>query len=424
MVLTYFEGQIVAVENTSLLSKIQLQYSIPDSAVTLLADGEFLCPGLVDCHIHAPQYVNLGLGLDKALLEWLDTYTFPLEEKYKDIDFATKVYNAVVNKTLNYGTTTACYFSTIHLESSLKLASIVKELGQRALVGKVNMNQNSPESLTETTTASVQDTESFIKSVLDLQSDLVQPIVTPRFAISCDMDLMKQLGALAEKYKTAIQLHLDTLATSRPLATKENAIRSNTAYLNAEVSLELPSCAICNMFSQTLLAHGIYLEDSELKILVSKGATIAHCPNSNTSLKSGECDVPRLLAAGISVGLGTDVSGGYSPSIIEAMRSALAVSTHLNFKEGGTPLTYHEVFHLATIGGAKALSLDNRIGNFVVGKEFDALIVNMNSFQKIPDELSNYTNEELLQKFIFTGDDRNIRRVYVAGNVVKDATLA
>nr|CAD7579459.1 unnamed protein product [Timema californicum] len=106
------------------------------------------------------------------------------------------------------------------------------------------------------------------------------------------------------------------------------------------------------------------------------------------------------------------------------MRSALAVSTHLNFKEGGTPLTYHEVFHLATIGGAKALSLDNRIGNFVVGKEFDALIVNMNSFQKFPDELSNYTNEELLQKFIFTGDDRNIRRVYVAGNVVKDATLA
>nr|CAD7257217.1 unnamed protein product [Timema shepardi] len=415
MLSTFVEGQIVAVEDTSLLSKIQLQYSIPDSAVTLLADGEFLCPGLVDCHIHAPQYVNLGLGLDKALLEWLDTYTFPLEEKYKDIDFATKVYNAVVNKTLDYGTTTACYFSTIHLEGSLKLASIVKELGQRALVGKVNMNQNSPESLTETTTASVQDTESFIKSVLDLQSDLVQPIVTPRFAISCDMDLMKQLGALAKKYKTAIQTHISE--NQSEIATVLEMFPEYQTYTEVYDGANL-------ITNRTVLAHGIYLEDSELKILVSKGATIAHCPNSNTSLKSGECDVPRLLAAGISVGLGTDVAGGYSPSIIEAMRSALAVSTHLNFKEGGTPLTYHEVFHLATIGGAKALSLDNRIGNFVVGKEFDALIVNMNSFQKFPDELSNYTNEELLQKFIFTGDDRNIRRVYVAGNVVKDATLA
>ncbi|CAG2064579.1 unnamed protein product, partial [Timema podura] len=135
-----------------------------------------------------------------------------------------------------------------------------------------------------------------VSNVFLFQSDLVQPIVTPRFAISCDMDLMKQLGALAKKYNTAIQTHI--AENQSEIETVLEMFPEYQTYTEVYDGANL-------ITNRTVLAHGIYLEDSELEILVSKGATIAHCPNSNTSLKSGECDVPRLLAAGISVGLGT-----------------------------------------------------------------------------------------------------------------------
>ncbi|PNF20937.1 hypothetical protein B7P43_G10556 [Cryptotermes secundus] len=355
----------------------QQEYGIEDVNVYYLNEGEFVMPGFVDTHIHAPQYPNAGLGYDKQLLDWLTTYTFPLEKKYVDVDFAIGVYESVVRKTLASGTTTATYFATIHYESSLFLADIVERLGQRAFIGKVNMNHGTPEGYGEHIYDSFTCTEQYIRNIQCKRNELVQPIITPRFALNCDMQLMMLLGELAAKY---------------------------------------------NVHIQTVLAHGIHLSDDELKVLAARGTSISHCPNSNTSLKSGLCDVRRLLDTGIKVGLGTDVSGGYSISILNAIRSALQTSTHIFFKKhqgsGYIPLSYHEAFYLATLGGAKALSVDDKTGNFKVGKDFDALIVNMRKPGPI-DILDKTDIKDLIQKFLYTGDDRNISKVYVAGRQVK-----
>ncbi|GFG30153.1 hypothetical protein Cfor_09541 [Coptotermes formosanus] len=370
------DGKIVAVEETANnLAKIQQEHSICDDFVYHLVEGEFLMPGFIDTHIHAPQYPNVGLGYDKQLLDWLSTYTFPLEKKFSDLSFAAKVYEAIVKKTLVSGTTTAVYFATIHFDSTVLLADIVAAQGQRAFIGKVNMNYNTPEGYGETTEESFQMTEKFIKQLKELQNNLVQPIITPRFALSCDMPLMMRLGELASR---------------------------------------------CNVHIQTVLAHGVYLTDDELQVLAARGSSVSHCPNSNTSLKSGLCDVRRLLDAGIKVGLGTDVSGGFSPSVLDAIRNALDVSIHISFGKGEdyAPLTYREVFYLATLGGATAVALDDQVGNFKVGKYFDALTVNMKNPGPV-DVLEQYDTESLVQKFLYTGDDRNISKVYVAGCQVK-----
>ncbi|XP_067014300.2 guanine deaminase [Anabrus simplex] len=408
------KGKIITLTPSGNIKEIQKKYNIADSEVIQLGNGEFLMPGMIDTHIHAPQYPNIGLGSDKTLLEWLSKYTYPLEKQYSDVNFATKVYSAVVKHTVACGTTTACYFATIHLQSSMILADIVEKVGQRGLIGKINMNINYPEGYGEETANSLRDTETFIKYIQQKQNSTLLPVITPRFAISCDMDLMTKLGVIAKTYDVHIQTH----------------ISENCAEIEAVKQL-FPDCKnyadVYNkanlLTSKTILAHGVHLEDAELKMLAATGAAISHCPNSNTNLRSGLCNVRRLLSAGIKVGLGTDVSGGYSPSIIDAMHKALSVGIHLSFNdEKLSPLNYHEIFYLATLGGAQALALDEKIGNFMIGKDFDALVVNMNpsNTPNAPGGLPlNYKIEEYVQKFIYTGDDRNITRVFVAGKQIK-----
>lgn len=179
------------------------------------------------------------------------------------------------------------------------------------------------------------------------------------------------------------------------------------------------------------MAHGVHLQDDEIALLKKRGTAIIHCPASNTNLNSGICDVQRLIKAGLTVGLGTDVSGGNSVSVLTALQRAIEVSKHLDFfkKQNilGTgrsetqdndyqQLTYKQAFYLATLGGAKALALDHITGNFSVGKDFDALLVDVSVLEKPHRPL---TVDELLEKFIYTGDDRNIKAVYVAGKLVK-----
>lgn len=406
------DGKIVAVEETANnLAKIQQEYSICDDFVYHLVEGEFLMPGFTDTHIHAPQYPNAGLGYDKQLLDWLSTYTFPLEKKFSDLSFAAKVYEAIVKKTLANGTTTALYFATIHFDSTVLLADIVAAQGQRAFIGKVNMNYNTPEGYGETTEESYQMTEKFIKQLKELQNNLVQPIITPRFALSCDMPLMTRLGELASRCNVHIQTHISE--NPGEVAAVKDLYPDCKNYADVYDRAKL-------LTDKTVLAHGVYLTDDELLVLAARGSSVSHCPNSNTSLKSGLCDVRRLLDAGIKVGLGTDVSGGFSPSVLDAIRNALDVSIHISFGKGEdyAPLTYHEAFYLATLGGATAVALDDKVGNFRVGKYFDALIVNMKNPGPV-DVLQQYDTELLVQKFLYTGDDRNIRKVYVAGCQVK-----
>ncbi|KAL7300514.1 guanine deaminase [Trichogramma pretiosum] len=375
-----------------------------------LKNGEFLIPGLIDGHIHAVQFPNLGIGYDKCLLDWLDAYTFPLEKKYSDAKFAEKVFDAVVRRTLKMGTTTACYYASIHEEASLILAKKAIEHGQRALVGKVNMNSSKCNGYSESCENSMSVTEAFINKVQKLNSPLIQPVITPRFALSCDMKLMKLLGDLAKKKNIHIQTHISE--------NKDEVLAVREAYNEHKHYADVYDVAGL-LTDKTVLAHGVYLTDSELEVISKQKTAVIHCPASNTCLKSGLCDVRRLQAANVKVGLGTDVSGGNFPSILDVMRAALQVSAHLSFiHDSYKPLTYEDVFCLATLGGAEALALSDKVGNFEVGKEFDALVIDLDSPNSVLDNLQSYTLQEKLQRLIYSGDDRNIMEVYVSGQRV------
>ncbi|XP_059478855.1 guanine deaminase isoform X2 [Neocloeon triangulifer] len=408
-VLIVRDGKIVCLEPEDNLAGLIERHQVSQANVVKMTKGQFLMPGLIDTHVHAPQYPNVGLGYDKTLLQWLETYTFPLEASYSNETMAQKVYEAVVKRTLGAGTTTACYFATIHKGSTLILARQCVQQGQRALIGKVNMNANSPENYREVTQNSTRDTEDFIKEIRALQVSRVQPIITPRFAISCDADLMLKLGQIAEKYDVHIQTHISE--NLGEIAFVKELFPESKNYAEVYQKAKL-------LTNKTILAHGVHLLDEELQLLAQTGTAVSHCPNSNTSLQSGMCDVKRLLHHNVKVGLGTDMSGGYGHSIMDAMRQALSVSTCISFNKADyKPLDFQHVVHLATLGGAQALALDEAIGNFVPGKEFDAILVDMDAG---PSELiKEYSTLELIQKFVYLADDRNIKQVYVSGAKVK-----
>ena len=181
-----------------------------DGEIIRLGENTFLAPGFVDAHVHAPQYKNGGMQLDKPLLEWLQNYTFPLEDKFKDTAYAKRTYPEVIRSTLTKGTTTAAYFGSIHKDSCLVLAQQAEDQGQRAFIGKTNMDLNGMADYykDQSAQASLNDTMAFING-MDEFSRLTEPIITPRFALSCSMGLMKCLGQIARHGNFAIQVKID-----------------------------------------------------------------------------------------------------------------------------------------------------------------------------------------------------------------------
>uniref|UniRef100_A0A336KSP6 Guanine deaminase n=1 Tax=Culicoides sonorensis TaxID=179676 RepID=A0A336KSP6_CULSO len=404
----------------------------PNLTKEYLSKHEFLMPGFIDCHIHAPQMPNIGLGLDKPLLEWLDTYTFPLESQYSDEDFARKIYKKVVKNCLDFGTTTACYFATIHKKASEVLVEECIAQGQRAFVGKVNMNVNAPDFYIETLENSLKDTQNFVDFTLGKGSNLVQPVITPRFAITCDTTLMEGLAAIAKNHDLLIQSHISE--NLNEISFVKELFPSAGNYANV-----YKQCGL--LTEKTIMAHCCHLENEEIEIFNQTGTSAIHCPTSNTMLSSGLCDVLRIKERRVRVGLGTDISGGNKVGMFDVMRHALGVSQHLSFAKQqeikGTgkippteknmsykPMNYKNVIYLATQGGAESLSIGHKVGNFNPGKEFDALLIDTSKMPIVDYEIQSArpADQEVLdklEKFIYVGDDRNISKVFVKGVQVK-----
>nr|XP_014334738.1 PREDICTED: guanine deaminase isoform X2 [Bos mutus] len=366
-------------EEASQQEKLAKEWCFKSCEIRELSHHEFFMPGLVDTHIHAPQYSFAGSNMDLPLLEWLTKYTFPTEHKFQSIDFAEEVYTRVVRRTLKNGTTTACYFGTIHTDSSLLLAEITEKFGQRAFVGKVcmDLNETVPE-YKETTEESITETERFVSEMLQRNSH-----------ISETRDEVKAVKNLYPGYKNYTDVY------------DKNNLLTN----------------------KTVMAHGCYLSEEELDVFRERGASISHCPNSNLSLSSGLLNVPEVLKHGVKTGLGTDVAGGYSSSMLDAIRRAVMVSNILLINQiNAKSLTLNEVFRLATLGGSQVLGLDREIGNFEVGKEFDALLINPKASDSPIDlfygDFVGEISEAVIQKFLYLGDDRNIEEVYVGGKQV------
>lgn len=393
----------------------------------------FFFPGLIDTHIHAPQYPNVGIFGKSTLLDWLNKYTFPLEASLgKDLAKARRVYGRVVRKTLSHGTTAAAYYATTDVEATKVLADLCLGMGQRALVGRVCMDEARvcpPWYRDESTEESLERTRAVVAYLQDRdpRGELVRPVITPRFAPSCTPAAMRGLGEMARAGGLAVQTHVSEnkgecqlVAEMFPEETKDGR-----GYVGVYEAFGL-------LGERTILAHAVHLSEQEVKMVADSGSGVSHCPCSNTALTSGAARVRWLLDRGVDVGLGTDVSGGYSPSVLEAARQASLVSRHVAMGLEGeekerAKLSVEEVLWLATRGGAKLVGLEGRVGGFEVGMEWDALLVDLRGVDEEGEGEDGNVDvfgweswEDCVAKWLFNGDDRNVGKVWVRGRLVHE----
>lgn len=419
------EGRIAVFEKN--VASIPASFNLPDRPNLRLEDvkvhklepGTFLLPGFIDTHNHAPQWAQRGLGQGMHILDWLDGVTFPNEAKFAVPAYARRIYGRCVDGFLKQGITTASYYGSAHGEATRILADLCLEKGQRALVGKCNMDRNAPDYYRDKSVEeSLAVTEACIRHIqsIDPRGSLVQPVLTPRFAITCDPAVLKGLGEIAKREAgIPIQTHFNE-AEQEMIATK---------FLFPEFSNEVDLYHHYGLLGPTsILAHCCYMSEYELERFAEFGCGIAHCPISNMTIGGGFMAAPvrEFLRRDISVGLGTDSGGGFSSSILDAMRQALVASNAREVLSKGKDkgLSIEELFYLATLGGAKVCSLQDKIGNFAVGKEFDACVITT----LVEDQIMTMVEpgdslKVVFDKFVMTGDDRNIKRVYVRGRQVK-----
>ncbi|KAK7946317.1 uncharacterized protein PG986_010638 [Apiospora aurea] len=401
--------------------------------VHYLARTQFLVPGFVDTHNHAPQWGMRGLGQGLHILDWLDRITFPHEARFADPAHARRVYACCVAGFLQQGVTTASYYGSSHAAATDVLADVCFEQGQRALVGKCNMDRNAPDTYRDADAEeSLRDTEACIAHVrsVDPEGRLLQYVLTPRFAITCTPDLLRGLGDIAARGKKPTngatgQDHPEGMAIQTHFNEAEQEMASTRA-LFPEFRDEAELYAHFGLLTpRTVLAHCCYATDSELDRLTRLGCGVAHCPVSNMTVGGGFMAAPvrAFLGRGIPVGLGTDSGGGFSSSMLDAMRQAIVASNAREVQSQGQlkGLTIPEVFHLATLGGARVCGLGDKVGTLEVGKEFDAVLVNADPAR--PGVMTMVEDGDSLdtvfEKFVMTGDDRNIEQVFVRGRLVK-----
>ncbi|OJJ50610.1 hypothetical protein ASPZODRAFT_162566 [Penicilliopsis zonata CBS 506.65] len=408
--------------------------------------NEFFFPGFIDTHIHAPQYPNSGLFGSSTLLDWLERYTFPLESSFgqkeeekedegKEVapPRAHTAYKQVISRTLSHGTTCASYFATIHVPATSLLASLCHARGQRAFIGRVCMDNPAfcPDYYRDASAEeSLARTEAIVSHIhtLDPKGTLVKPILTPRFAPTCSPAALSGLGHLAASYSPPlhIQTHISENVDEVKLVKKLFPEATNYADVYDRFDL---------LTRRTILAHAVHLTPDERRLIHSRQAKVSHCPASNSALGSGICPVRVLLDDGITVGLGTDVSGGYSPSILEAVRQACLVSRLLGHtlpaekQTGREKLSVEEALYLATRGGAAVVDMAGEIGGFEEGMFFDAQLIGLGSPLSDVEESADLASgnvdlfgweswPEKIHKWVWTGDDRNVGAVWVNGRLV------
>ena len=333
---------------------------------------KLILPGMVDLHIHAPQYAFRGTGMDYELLEWLGKIVFPEEMRYADTAYAGQAYEIFVRKLKCSATTRAVIFGTIHRESTLILMDLMEKSGLVSFVGKVNMDRNAPSELTEENAArAAKDTRRFIEECAGKGFRRTKPIITPRFVPSCTYDLMKALGELRREYGLPVQSHLSENPGEVELVRK----------LEPEAAFYGDAYDRCGLFGgegNTVMAHCIYSTPQEVQRIRKNGVWVAHCPSSNINIISGIAPVRRYMEMGIRVGLGTDVAAGTMESMFRAVTDAIQVSKMYwrYVDQDAKPLTFRESFYLATRGGG---SFFGKTGSFEDGYAFDALVLDDSS---------------------------------------------
>lgn len=403
------EGALVVVDGkvqeTGSYALLKTKYaSFPETDYS----GQLLMPGLIDAHIHYAQTEMMGM-YGKQLLDWLNEYTFPTELAFADKAHATRIARIFIQELLRNGTTMCVAYPTVHPNSTEALFEAASEVNMRLITGKILMDRNAPEGLTDSPEQAYRESRELIEKWHGQGRNAYA--ITPRFAITSSPEQLKIAGRLHAAYPdTYIQTHLSE--NQNEIASTLSLYPAHADYLEVYEQAGL-------ITDRTLLGHGIHLSDSELQRLSRARAIIAHCPTSNLFLGSGLFNMKRANEAGVQTVLATDVGGGTSFSMLKTMGESYKV-----MQLTGYSMSAMETFYKSTLGTARALKLADKIGSLLPGMEADFIVVNpaVTPTQQLRKECLSRTNRWTIENQLFglqtLGDDRNISATYLMGRKV------
>lgn len=380
------------------------EYSAVKAALSMEKDApvrhfkdSLLIPGLIDCHMHLPQLDQRGKH-GATLLDWLKKYIFPAEIAFNDLSVVEDVAKRFFKKLILNGVTTSSVYVTVHAPATNLAFEIAKSSGLRVVMGKVMMDQNTPEGLGETTSASLKDSMKLYEKWHGKGGGKLFYTFTPRFGPTCSEELWKGVGELLSKTKAYMQTHI-----SETVGEVESVRKMFPRYKDYTDLYERNGC----LTPRTLLAHAIHVSEDECARIARAGAKVVHCPTSNLFLKSGRMPVEKIEAAGIAYGLGTDIGAGTSMSLFTCMR-------HADYVQPGINVSPEKAFYLATLGGASVLSMEKELGNFKPGKQADFCVVDIREIDP-RYALSDLSADEVLSLLMYRGDGSVIKETYVDG---------
>jgi guanine deaminase len=398
----YFEDGILLIENGKVA-----QVGAADELLPKLAGVEIqhyrdalITPGFIDTHIHYPQ-TGMIASYGEQLLDWLNTYTFPTERQFEDKAHASDVAEIFLKELLRNGTTTALVFGSVHPQSVDAFFEQADKLNLRMIAGKVLMDRNAPDYLTDTAESGYAESKALIERWHG--KGRLHYAVTPRFAPTSTPEQLELAGKLLGEYPD-LYMHTHLSENRKEIEWVKELFPERKGYLDVYDHHKL-------IGPRAVFAHGVHLCDDECKRLAETGSAVAFCPTSNLFLGSGLFDLNKLEAHGVRVGLGTDVGAGTSFSQLQSLNEAYKV-----MQLQGKKLDPFKSLYLATLGGANALYLDDKLGNFLPGKDADFLVLDYNATPLMSYRMQQAKSlEERLFALTMLGDDRAVKETFAAG---------
>ncbi|MFT5162065.1 MAG: guanine deaminase [Alteromonadaceae bacterium] len=402
----YLQDGLLVIEN----GLIKALGEAPALLATLADDVEvthythgIMVPGFIDTHIHYPQSEMIA-SYGEQLLQWLENYTYPTERKFADEDYAREAAAFFIDQLLDAGTTTALVFGTVHKSSVDAFFSVAQAKKLRMICGKVLMDQNCPADLSDTAQSGFDDSKALIEKWHN--KGRLHYAVTPRFAPTCSKAQLDKAGELLKLYPD-VYMHTHLAENKQEIQWVSELFPDSKNYLDVYDQSGL-------LGRRSIFAHGVHLHDDECRRLGQSESAIAFCPTSNLFLGSGLFNLKQAEAFDVNVGMGTDVGAGTSFSILKSMNEAYKIQ-----QLRGEKLTPFKAFYLATLGGAVALDLADKIGNFAVGKEADFIFIDYQATTLMAARMKHCkTLAEKLFVLNILGDERHVTKTHILGNIL------
>ena len=399
----YFDDGVLIVEDGDVLDAGPADSLLPGLAEDVKITeypGKLIVPGFIDCHVHFPQ-LDIIASYGEQLLDWLHRYAYPAEARFVDPEYAREVASAFIDEMLANGTTTALVFGTVHPHSADAIFEAAADRGLRLIAGKVLMDCNCPDDLKDDAKSGIADSKALIERWHG--KGRLGYAITPRFALTSTPEQLAAAGRLAREYPD-VWIHTHLAENMDEVEEIAKLYPEHASYLSVYDHFGL-------LRERAVFAHCLHMSDMDRASMAGKGGAAAFCPTSNLFLGSGLFDLPAMRAAKVRCGLGTDVGGGTSLSLLRTASEAYKV---LHLQEHALPAT--RALFLATLGAAEALYLDDRIGNFLQGKEADFVVLDpAASSLTARRTAAAETVDEKLFALMTLADDRNIAATYVCG---------